>query len=89
MLVLVFLSNALLVLNTGNKLYHVLFIGQVVFYVFAGLGWLFVKAGKRAGLFTVPFYFVFMNYCLVRGFFRFVRGGQSVLWEKSIRQAVE
>lgn len=89
MLLLVFLSNSSLAFFTGNKLYTILFIGQVVFYVFAGLGWLFVKAGKRAGLFTVPFYFVFMNYCLVRGFFRFVSGGQSVLWEKSVRQAVE
>ncbi|HEX4875729.1 MAG TPA: glycosyltransferase family 2 protein [Chitinophagaceae bacterium] len=89
MLLLVFFSNASVALNAGNKFYQVLFIGQLVFYVFSVLGWLFIKAGKRAGLFTVPFYFVFMNYCLVKGFFRFVRGGQSVLWEKSIRQAVE
>jgi len=61
---------------------------QVTFYLFAVTGWLVVRTGKRAGLFTIPFYFVFMNYCLVKGFVKFVKGKQSVLWEKSLRQTV-
>jgi len=61
-------------------------LGQVLFYFFALFGWLFVRSGKRAGLFTIPFYFVFMNYCLVKGFARNISGKQTVLWEKSVRQ---
>jgi cellulose synthase/poly-beta-1,6-N-acetylglucosamine synthase-like glycosyltransferase len=62
---------------------------QLSFYIVALTGWLFVRSGKRAGLFTIPFYFLFMNYCLLKGFVKFVNGNQSVLWEKSLRQAVE
>jgi hypothetical protein len=46
-------------------------------------------SGKKTGIFTIPFYFIFMNYCLVKGFVKFIKGRQSVLWEKSLRQAVE
>jgi cellulose synthase/poly-beta-1,6-N-acetylglucosamine synthase-like glycosyltransferase len=63
--------------------------GQLFFYGLALLGWWLVSTGKKAGLIAIPFYFVFMNYCLVKGFFRFVKGSQTVLWEKSLRQAVE
>ena len=33
----------------------------------------------------VPFYFFFMNWCVFLGFFKFIKGGQSVLWEKAKR----
>ena len=62
---------------------------QFLFYGLAMSGWLLVDTGKKAGLFTIPFYFVFMNYCLVKGFIRFIKGRQTVLWEKSLRQAIE
>jgi poly-beta-1,6-N-acetyl-D-glucosamine synthase len=83
-------SNIVLIMAQGyNYFYEVTLMAQVFFYFFAILGWLFIKAGKRAGLFTIPFYFVFMNYCLIKGFARFLQGKQSVLWEKSLRQAAE
>jgi len=86
-LMILFFSNCWLVLfDPGNRIYDLLLLGQVLFYLFALFGWLFVRSGKRAGLFTIPFYFVFMNYCLVKGFIRYIGGKQSVLWEKSLRQ---
>jgi len=88
-LILLLASNIFLVAEYSNSLFSGLLLAQTVFYAFALFGWIFVKSGKRAGLFTIPFYFVFMNYCLVKGFFRFVLGRQTVLWEKSMRQAVE
>ena len=63
--------------------------GQLFFYSLALLGWWLVSNGRKAGLIAIPFYFAFMNYCLVKGFFRFVKGKQTVLWEKSLRQVVE
>ena len=87
LLFILFVSNSwLVILEPGNTLYEILLLGQVLFYFFALLGWLFVRSGKRAGLFTIPFYFVFMNYCLVKGFARNISGKQTVLWEKSVRQ---
>lgn len=88
-LVAVLVCNIVLVTTHSSDLYSSCLVVQTVLYAFALFGWIFVKSGKRAGLFTIPFYFVFMNYCLVKGFFRFIAGKQSVLWEKSLRQAVE
>jgi poly-beta-1,6-N-acetyl-D-glucosamine synthase len=90
MLLVLLLSNILIVTNQyGTGFYNWMLYVQIVFYGLAVAGWLFVRSGKKAGLLTIPFYFVFMNYCLVKGFIKFVKGRQSVLWEKSMRQAVE
>jgi poly-beta-1,6-N-acetyl-D-glucosamine synthase len=62
---------------------------QIVFYLLAAMGLMLAGSGKKTGLLTIPFYFVFMNYCLVKGFFKFIRRKQTVLWEKSLRQAIE
>jgi hypothetical protein len=88
MLVIFLVTNILIVYNQSqNHLYSWILFGQVLFYLFAFAGWLFIRSGKRAGLFTIPFYFVFMNYCLVKGFIKFMQGRQTVLWEKSLRQS--
>lgn len=82
-------TNLLMVIGENSNFYSSFLLMQSFFYAFAFLGWMYVRSGKRAGLFTIPFYFVFMNYCLVKGFIRFIKGKQTVLWEKSIRQAME
>ena len=90
MLIVLGWSNILLVVNPPTHLIYVLFLyGQLSFYIAAFIGWLLIRAGKRPGILTIPFYFVFMNYCLVKGFVKFVTGKQTVLWEKSMRQAAE
>lgn len=90
MLVLLLLTN-IFVAASGQSahFYKWALCTQIVFYLFAMAGWLFVRVGKRAGMATIPFYFVFMNYCLLKGFIKFVKGRQTVLWEKSLRQVVE
>jgi hypothetical protein len=56
---------------------------QVVFYFLALLGWLL--AGTEAGknkVIHIPYYFLFMNMSVWYGFFRFINGRQSAIWEK-------
>jgi cellulose synthase/poly-beta-1,6-N-acetylglucosamine synthase-like glycosyltransferase len=90
MLPVLLLSDFFIVVGYSDiPVYFLMLYAQIVFYVFAITGWVLVLSGKRAGILTIPFYFVFMNYCLVKGFVRFVRGKESVLWEKSLRQSVE
>lgn len=85
-----FITNILIVYGYDASLIYSWFLAaQASFYCLAFVGWLLVRKEKRAGLLAIPFYFVFMNYCLVRGFIRFLKGKQSVLWEKSIRQEVK
>jgi hypothetical protein len=39
----------------------------------------------KVKIFFVPYYFCMMNYSMYAGFLRFMRGRQSVLWEKAKR----
>jgi hypothetical protein len=90
MLLALLVTNLLVVVNGSFSNYYKLFLFvQCGFYLIAIVGRLLIRSGKGITLFTVPFYFVFMNYCLLRGFARFIGGNQSVLWEKSQRLAVE
>lgn len=88
LLFLLLLTNILLVINHSMVLYSWILYSQIFFYAMVLPGWLMVRAGKRAGILAIPFYFLFMNYCLVKGLIRFLNGKQTVLWEKSLRQAV-
>ena len=90
MLIFLLLTNIYIVRSQPvNNSYNWFLYGQVLFYFLALFGWLLILSGKRAGLLAIPFYFVFMNYCLVKGFIKFLKGKQTVLWEKSLRQRVE
>jgi cellulose synthase/poly-beta-1,6-N-acetylglucosamine synthase-like glycosyltransferase len=89
MLIVLLLTNILISSNSDPIFYKIFLASQIVFYSLALLGWPFIQSEKRMAIVAVPFYFVFMNYCLVRGFIKFLRGSQTVLWEKSRRQAGE
>lgn len=86
--ILFFLNLFICIDEQAGPLYKWLFLGQVIFYILSLAGWLLVRNGKSWSILMVPFYFVFMNYCLIRGFIKFLRGQQTVYWEKSLRQAV-
>ena len=64
-----------------------LFVGQVTFYLVASIGYVLENRQTRFKLTFVPFYFVFMNWCVLAGFARFCNGNLSGVWEKSKRAA--
>lgn len=82
---LIFLANAWLAASTNSVFYRMLFAAQVVFYAAALVGWLLERRSIKVKMLFVPYYFCVMNYAVYAGFGRFVRGKQSVLWEKSKR----
>lgn len=59
---------------------------QLFLYFLAFWGYVLIRSGRPAGICNIPFYFLFMNYCLFKGFFRFTRGSQTVLWQKVVRR---
>jgi poly-beta-1,6-N-acetyl-D-glucosamine synthase len=88
MLIVLLLANSVIVISDDPHIVYLVFlIAQLSFYAAGVAGWLIIRSGKRAALLTIPFYFGFMNYCLVKGFIKFLKGKQTVLWEKSMRQA--
>jgi hypothetical protein len=58
----------------------------VLFYLLAGLGFLFAYNNIKIKLLSLSYYFVFMNTAVYVGFWKFVQNRQTVLWEKASRQ---
>jgi len=69
----------------GLGLYSLLFWGQVLFYLAALLGWFFENRSIRFKLLFVPYYFFIMNLSVFLGFGRYLKGNQSVNWERAER----
>jgi cellulose synthase/poly-beta-1,6-N-acetylglucosamine synthase-like glycosyltransferase len=81
-LVLLFVSNLFLL---AAPFFKVTLVLQILFYLSAFIGFLFQKENIKIKVFFIPYYFVIMNYAVFRGFFRFVSGRQTVLWERAQR----
>jgi cellulose synthase/poly-beta-1,6-N-acetylglucosamine synthase-like glycosyltransferase len=85
LIAVVFFTNAWLVADHHGMIFNSLLLAQLLFYSLALLGRFFILAGLRAGILNIPFYFFFMNACLLKGFLQYRQGRQTVLWEKSVR----
>jgi len=82
-----FVANALLLCRSDNSLfYYYTFLLQVIFYVLAFIGSRLTDYAKYPQVLKIFYYILFMNYSVYLGFFRFVKGRQSVIWEKSERK---
>ncbi len=86
LLPIVFVLAALLYINQTGILYTVLFYGQLVFYGLALVGLLLERRALKMKVTFIPYYFCVMNYAVVAGMFRYFRGGQSAIWERSNRK---
>lgn len=64
--------------------YALLFAGQILFYLLAWKGYLDDSKGIKSKFF-IPYYFFIMNYAVIAGFFRFIKGSQSAKWERAKR----
>jgi cellulose synthase/poly-beta-1,6-N-acetylglucosamine synthase-like glycosyltransferase len=84
-LVLLFLTNAFLAVCSTSFFYEALFALHLLFYGLACIGWWLIRRNKAFALVTVPFYFLFMNYCILAGYFQFLNGAHTVLWKKAER----
>lgn len=84
-LVLLFIINGFLL---DNPIYNFLFLGQLVFYTLAILGYVNRFSNKQRKIYLIPFYFAFMNWSVFVGAYRQIKGAQSVLWDKAIRSRV-
>lgn len=87
LLPVIFILNLILILINGSTFITILFFLQVLFYILAGIGLMLSGTSKQVKIFSIPFYFLFMNYCILKGFFSFILGKHSPLWEKSKRKS--
>lgn len=82
---LLLLSN--LLLATTSTFYATILAAHLAFYAIALIGYFTRNRPLRLKGFTVPFYFVMMNWCVYLGFIKFLRKNQSVVWDKAKRAA--
>lgn len=81
---IIFISNG--VLAATSNFYKGIFMLQIVFYLAAFAGWILEKRKIKLKALFVPYYFCMMNYAVYSGFLRYLKGRQSVLWEKAERR---
>lgn len=78
--------NVLLVIDEGGPLYSVLLFLQILFYIAAVIGRVLDNRGRSAGLFNIPYYFLFMNINVIAGFFYLYKKRGDGTWERAKRR---
>lgn len=84
MLFLLFPLNVVLALS-GSPLYIVLLAGQVVFYLAGWQGYRLQRRNVKNKWLFIPYYFLFMNINVLRGYHYLSRRRGSGAWEKAKR----
>jgi len=85
-IILILMSNVYLVLTTYNIIWDILLIAQAFIIYIPTLIYLINPEKYKNTKLHIPFYFMFMHYAVVRGWFRYMSNSQDVKWEKSIRK---
>lgn len=80
LLIGMFVSNALL---WGKPLYRLAFTGQLLFYVWAGIGFLFHKRLLRVRFALVGYFLLAMNLAFLVGFIHVLLGRTQATWERA------
>ena len=86
-ILLVLLLNLSIVVENhfDMNIYLITFILQAIFYLFVLAGKGISNSRIRLKFFFIPYYLYIMNYSNIAGIWRFIRGAQSVKWEKAGR----
>ncbi len=87
LLPLLFILNLIIVIKSASFIYTAFGVLQIIFYLMALVGFVYSRLNLKQKIFFIPYYFVFMNLALYKGYIRFRRNKQSVLWEKAKRKA--
>ena len=77
----------LLLACTGHTLYTVILALQLAFYLLGYLGYKMEKRNIRNKLLFIPYYFLFMNINLIRGYSYLAKHKGTGAWEKAKRGA--
>lgn len=80
--------NFILTYQSGfdiQNLYTLLLIAQLLFYFSALIGWFLENRQIKVKVLFIPYYFFIMNLSVYLGFKRYLKGSQSVNWQRAKR----
>jgi len=86
LLILVFILNTVIAVQTQSLFYQVFFVLQLGFYLLSVTGLYFERRNIRVKALFIPYYFCVMNYAVLAGIIRYYKKNQSAAWEKSKRK---
>jgi len=84
----IFILNVIIVclqFNNPYNVYDIIMLLQLIFYIIAIAGWMLQNKKIRLKIFFAPFYIFIMNYAVYLGLFRYIKGSQTVNWERARR----
>lgn len=81
-------ANLFIVVNDDHGWYSFTLVVQAILYGAACVGWLGARNNTKWPIVFLPYYFLFMNWAVILGWIRFIRGQQSGIWEKSERLSI-
>jgi cellulose synthase/poly-beta-1,6-N-acetylglucosamine synthase-like glycosyltransferase len=84
-MIICFILNILIITIKQSTIYDAIAIIQFTFYFLAAIGLVFRNVKSHLHFIFVPYYIVTMNYAELKGLYRYVKGKQSINWEKSKR----
>lgn len=61
--------------------FKVVTILYIIFFIFAGLGWLAELLGKKNRVLSIPYYFILVNFAATIGIIDFIRRKQATTWQ--------
>lgn len=85
-----FILNLLLLFSSSEiiniSFYQIFFGTQCLFYLFVIIGWILQHIQFKSKLFFLPYYIFIANFSQILGFIRYIKGEQSVKWERAKRK---
>src|SRR5574344_2295424 len=85
-LLLIIPINIYLVAKYENIIYILVLIAQIIFYLCGIIGWYYSIKSNKNKLISIPYYFLFMNLNVIKGFFYLKnKKNNDGTWEKSKR----
>ncbi len=79
------ITLGIILFNGPIDFYCIIFILLILFCLLAAIGAIFQDKQVKFKFIFAPFYLVIMNYSLISGFIRYLKGGQKAAWEKAQR----
>lgn len=80
-------AAALAAWTGGGGFYGWAAVAAGLFYAAAATGWVFAARNRKHRFLYLPFYFLFMHFCVFAGFARYVKRSQGAVWTKAERRS--
>lgn len=85
LLIILFIINIYIISYTDTTFYWLILFAQIIFYCLSIVGMLSNQLCYRYKFISIPYYFLFMNYCQLIGMVKYFKGQHTSIWEKSKR----